>query len=87
MPLLDLSLVTQSLVSLVSTHISASDAWNNLNLLDVNPLPPDRSWKAKMHSGFISTMWLKKRKRKTHMFPESAIHPCGTSRWGCTCTI
>lgn len=42
MPLLDLSLVTQTFVTLISTHVTASDAWNALNTLTVDPQPPDK---------------------------------------------
>ncbi len=42
MALLDLSLVTETLISLVATHINNSDAWSGANVLSVEPLPPDR---------------------------------------------
>lgn len=42
MPLLDLSLVTQTFTTLIRTHVSASDGWNTLNDLNVDPRPPDK---------------------------------------------
>ena len=43
MALLDLSLVTQTLIDLIATHVKASSSWNNIaNPLDVQPLPPDK---------------------------------------------
>ena len=42
MALLDLSLVTQSLIDLIDTQITNSSAWNPVNMLSVDPYPPDR---------------------------------------------
>lgn len=42
MALLDLSLVTQTLINLISAHVTHSEAWNNANALTVDPLPPDK---------------------------------------------
>lgn len=42
MALLDLSLVTQTLINLISAHVTHSEAWNNANALRVDPLPPDK---------------------------------------------
>jgi hypothetical protein len=42
MALLDLSLVTQTLIALINTHVTNSDAWSAANTLTVDPLPPDR---------------------------------------------
>lgn len=42
MPLLDLSLVTQTFMTLIGAHVSASEAWNALNTLSVDPRPPDK---------------------------------------------
>ncbi len=43
MPLLDLSLVTQTLTDLIDRHVKASPIWNNVNNpLAVSPLPPDK---------------------------------------------
>ena len=42
MALLDLSLVTKSLVNLIREGVSASSAWPGTSVLNVSPLPPDR---------------------------------------------
>lgn len=42
MALLDLSLVTQTLIGLIGAHVTNSEAWNPVNTLTVDPLPPDR---------------------------------------------
>ncbi|MBV9791429.1 MAG: DUF4255 domain-containing protein [Chloroflexi bacterium] len=42
MPLLDLSLVTQTLINLISAHVTNSEAWNKANKLEVEPLPADK---------------------------------------------
>jgi hypothetical protein len=42
MPLLDLSLVTLTLIDLISTHVTNSEAWSPANTLTVDPLPPDK---------------------------------------------
>jgi hypothetical protein len=42
MPLLNLSLVTQTFVTLLDRYIVNSPEWNAANVLDVSPLPPDR---------------------------------------------
>lgn len=42
MALLDLSLVTQTLIDLISAHVTNSAAWSPANTLTVDPLPPDK---------------------------------------------
>lgn len=42
MPLLDLSLVTQAMLTLLDRAVTNSDAWNAANVLSVSPLSPDR---------------------------------------------
>ncbi|PYR81157.1 MAG: hypothetical protein DMF87_06400 [Acidobacteria bacterium] len=42
MPVLNLSLVTQTFLTVINTSITNSPEWNAINVLDVSPLPPDR---------------------------------------------
>ncbi|WP_449245358.1 DUF4255 domain-containing protein [Desulfobacca acetoxidans] len=42
MALLDLSLVTQTLIDLIRLHVTGSEAWNAANVLAVDPMPPDK---------------------------------------------